>query len=45
MSRSGGRLAGFVRGGAWRDTLLDLFGLPSMELAILYWMATWVGGG
>ncbi|MBE8475496.1 DUF6185 family protein [Streptomyces justiciae] len=37
--------AGFVRGGAWRDTLLDLFGLPSMVLAILYWMATWVGGG
>ncbi|MEU6374520.1 DUF6185 family protein [Streptomyces sp. NPDC046909] len=37
--------AGFVRGEAWRDTLLDLFGLPSMVLGVLYWMSTWVGGG
>jgi hypothetical protein len=40
-----GSWAGFVRGEAWRDTLLDLFGLPSMALGILWWMSTWVGGG
>ncbi|MFF1293351.1 MULTISPECIES: DUF6185 family protein [unclassified Streptomyces] len=37
--------AGFVRGEAWRDTLLDLFGLPGMALGIVYWLSTWVGGG
>lgn len=40
-----GTWVGFVRGEAWRDTLLDLFGLPSMVLGVLYWMSTWVGGG
>ncbi|MEU5315455.1 DUF6185 family protein [Streptomyces sp. NPDC021056] len=37
--------AEFVRGEAWRDTLLDLFGLPSMALGIVYWASTWIGGG
>ncbi|MGW6902929.1 DUF6185 family protein [Streptomyces sp. NPDC054940] len=34
-----------VRGEAWQDTLMDLFGLPGMMLRIVWWVSTWVGAG
>ncbi|MFJ8717799.1 DUF6185 family protein [Streptomyces violaceus] len=34
-----------VRGEAWQDTLMDLFGLPGTVLRVLWWVSTWVGAG
>ncbi|MFJ9251116.1 DUF6185 family protein [Streptomyces sp. NPDC101776] len=40
-----GSWADWIRGAAWQDTLSNGFALPSLALAVLWWLATWVGGG
>lgn len=40
-----GSWADWIRGAAWQDTLSNDFALPNLVLAVLYWLATWVGAG